>query len=166
MANKFKNASGAYLTLNLFYETSLDKTQVVYTLKERDHAGFPSLYLAYMSANDPTEYSFATTYLDGWTHWERLLKAGWFKGYVDAWRKELELRLRSEALIRIRASASSESKEAFQANKYLLNGQWKSRPEKRRAGAPSKQEIREAANDAFSDHQTLQADLERIKELN
>lgn len=164
--NKFKNASGAHLTLNLFYETSLDKTQVQYTLKERDHAGYPSLYRLYLEADDPTEYTFAITHLDGWTHWERLLKAGWFKSYVTSWRRELELRTRSNALKRIKVVAKEGGKESFQADKYLLNGQWKDQPEKRRAGAPSKQDIREAANEVFSDHQTLQNDLERIKELN
>lgn len=164
--NKFKNASGAYLTLNLFYETSLDKSQVVYTLKDRDHAGYPSLYLAYMDTNDPTEYRFAKTYLDGWAHWERINKASWFQDYVIPWRKELELRTRSEALMRIREKSLSEDKEAFQANKYLLNGQWKDKPTARRAGAPSKQEIREAADRVFTTERTLEQDLERIKELN
>lgn len=164
--NQFKNASGAYLTLALFYETSLDKTQVVYTLKDRDHAGYPSLYRLYMAANDPTEYSFATRHLDGWAHWERISKAPWFREYVTAWRKELELRTRSEALVRVRDVAASEGKEAFQANKYLLNGQWKDKDPARRRGAPSKQDIREAANEMVTDHQTLTSDLERIKGLN
>lgn len=167
MINKFKNASGAYLTLSMFYETAIDdKSQVIYTLKDRDHAGYPSLYLAYMAANDPTEYSFAIANLDGWSHWERLCRAGWFKPYVSTWRRELELRTRSEALLRIREKAMSEDKEAFQANKYLLNGQWKDKPEKRRAGAPTKQDIREAANDIATTEQTLQSDLSRIKGLN
>lgn len=164
--NKFKNAAGAYLTLNLFYETSQDKSQVLFTLKDRDHAGYPSLYRLYMEANDPTEYSFAITHLDGWAHWERLTRSGWFQLYISAWRKELELRTRSTALLRIRETAGSAGKEAFQANKYLLNGQWKDKPTARRAGAPSKQEIREAANQIVSDEQTLKTDLERIKELN
>lgn len=166
MSNKFKNASGAYLTLNLFYETSLDKSQVVYTLKDRDHAGYPSLYRAYMDANDPTEYSFAVAYLDGWAHWERICRASWFKEYVVAWRRELELRTRSAALLRIREVAGSEGKEAFQANKYLLNGQWKERDAKRRVGAPSKAEIKDAAHQIATTERTLSDDLERIKGLN
>jgi len=164
--NKFKNAAGAYLTLNLFYETSQDKSQVLYTLKDRDHAGYPSLYRLYMDADDPTEYSFAITALDGWAHWERLTRAEWFQDYITRWRKELELRSRSAALVRIREVAAGDGKEAFQANKYLLNGQWKDKPEKRRVGAPSKQDIREAADRVFSTERTLQEDLERIKELN
>lgn len=164
--NKFKNDAGAYLTLNLFYETSTDKSQVLYTLKNRDHAGYPSLYRAYMLTDDPTEYSFATTYLGGWSHWERLTRAGWFQVHVTAWRKELELRTRSAALQRIRDKATSDDKEAFQANKYLLNGQWKDKPGKRRAGAPTKQEIREAASEIATSDQILKSDLERIKELN
>lgn len=119
-----------------------------------------------MAADDPTEYGFATTHLDGWTHWERLIKAGWFQPYVAAWRKELELRTRSAALKRIKAKALENGKESFQADKYLLNGQWKDQPEKRRAGTPSKQEIREAANEQITADQVLRDDLQRIKELN
>jgi hypothetical protein len=164
--NKFKNTSGAYLTLSLFYETSREPNQVLYTLKDRDHLGYPSLYRLYMETNDPTEYQFAIRHLDSWAHWLRISTAAWFKEYVTAWRKELELRTRSEALLLIRAVAGSEGKEAFQANKYLLNGMWKEKDPARRRGAPSKQEIREAANEMVTADQILTNDLERIKGLN
>src|SRR3990167_1337022 len=95
--NPFKNASGARLTQALFYEeTGADKSSVIYTLKDQDHEGFPSLYRLYIEMEDILEYEFANKYLDNWSHWEWLTQAGWFKPYVLRWRKELELKIRSK----------------------------------------------------------------------
>lgn len=158
---QFKNNSGVYYTNGLFWERTLDKSTAVYTLKENDHNGYPSLYKAYMAANDPTEYTFATTYLDGWQHWEVLQECSWFRDYIARWRRELDLRTRSEALLRIRDTAGSESKEAFQANKFLLQGGWKDTPKTRR-GAPSKQQIKDEAHKIASTDKALEEDFNRI----
>lgn len=163
MQSRFKNASGAYLLNAMFYETTLsDKSQVIYTLKDTEHEGYPSLYQLYMDADDPTEYSFAINHLDGWGHWERLCECSWFKPHLSRWRRELEIRCRSRELARIRGIASQSGKEAFQAQKYILNGLWKDKPEKRRAGAPSKDEIKDAANRIVTLDRSLEEDLKRI----
>lgn len=159
--SKFKNASGTYLTQALFFETNLDKSSVVYTLKENDHLGYPSLYRLYMETGDPTEYQFAIQHLDGWTHWEKLCRSTFFKPYVTAWRKELELRLRSEAFARIQSTARKGGKEAFQADKHILAGQWKPQNTSKR-GAPTKQDIREAADKIASTDKSIVDDYERI----
>lgn len=162
--SKFKNSMGAFLLKALFFETTLaNKAQVVYTLKDEDHLGYPSLYRLYMEADDPTEYTFATAHLDSWTHWEALTKCTWFRPFLTRWRKELNTRARARALLAIRKLAASESKEAFQANKYLLSGQWQEATPKRRAGQPSKEEIKQAANEIATHEQIVENDFERIK---
>lgn len=162
--SKFKNAMGAYMLQGMFYETTLaDKSTVVYTLKDRDHEGFPSLYRLYMEADDPTEYHFAIANLDGWAHWERLLECSWFQPYITKWRRELEVRTRARSLLNIRAvAAQGDDKNSFQANKFLLNGSWKEGGPKRRAGAPSKEEIKNEANRLATIEQSLNEDLARI----
>lgn len=164
MTNKFKNNTGVLFLRALFFETTLaDKSTVVYTLKDHDHLGYPSLYRLYMEADDPTEYTFAVAHLDSWEHWQRLCRAPWFKPYVTRWRKELQVRTRARALLKVRDIAASGSKEAFQANKFLLSGQWQSEGEgKRRAGAPSKDEIKQAAHEIASNQQTVEEDFERL----
>jgi hypothetical protein len=93
----------------------------MFTLKETDHEGYPSLYRLYMETGDPTEYQFAVQHLDGWTHWQALTAAKWFQPYVEAWRAELEVKLSSEALARIRAvSADTANPNHYHANKHLL----------------------------------------------
>src|SRR5690606_24615232 len=114
--NKFKNEKGLYLTRSLFYEMTLsDKSLVLYTLKSQDHEGYPSLYQLYMACNDPTEYTFAVSHLDSWSHWEALCECAWFKPYIASWRRELEIRLRSDSLRKIREMAGKETRETFSA---------------------------------------------------
>lgn len=163
--SKFKNDIGAHLLNALFYEmVNADKSSVLYTLKDTDHAGYPSLYRLYMEADDPTEYTFALANLDGWAHWEKLTECGWFKPLVARWRRELEIRFRARALLNIRAVAGSEGKDAYQANKFLVSGQWKESGPKRRAGQPSRDEIKSEAHRLAQISQSLDDDYDRITE--
>lgn len=164
--NKFRNISGQRLLRGLFYEeVSADKSAVVYTLKDRDHAGFPSLYRLYMEADDPTEYFFAINNLDGWEHWEMLCAASWFKPYVTRWRRELEIRAKARALNHIKAVADSDSKEAYQANKFLVTGGWKPSDKRKGAGRPSKEEVAKAAKAMAEEAKDLNDDLARVQGL-
>lgn len=159
---QFKNNSGVYYTNALFWERTLDKSTAVYTLKENDHNGYPSLYKGYMDANDPTEYRFALQYLDGWQHWETLCDCSWFKPYLSRWRRELELRTRSEALLRVReVAANTTAKDSLTANRFLLQGGWKEAPTTKR-GAPTKQQIKDAAHNIASTDKSLEDDFNRI----
>lgn len=149
----------------LFYETTLsDKSTVVYTLKDRDHEGYPSLYRLYMETDDPTEYLFATQYLDGWDHWETLCQCTWFKPYIDKWRRELEIKHRAMALQNIkRLAADPGSKEYHQANKFLVSAGWVETEKRKRAGRPSKEEVSKAAKEMAHEAKQLEEDLARIQ---
>lgn len=164
--SKFRNEQNVRYMRGLFFETSTDRSTVVYTLKDQDHEGYPSLYRLYMACDDPTEYTFATTYLDGWDHWERLAKAPWFREYIDRWRKELHLRVRAEALRRLRQEAAeAENKNAFSANRFLLDGNWHNHEpgaKASRRGRPSHDEIKKAADQIAEDAHRIQSDFDRI----
>lgn len=157
--SKFKNSSNTRYLKGLFYEqVNEDKTTVSYTLKDEDHKGFPSLYRLYMEVGDPTEYNFAVQYLDGWSHWEALTACTWFKPYVERWRRELEVKMASEALAAVRLAAK-EGKDTFAANKYLLDKGWKEKPGK---GRPNKQAIKDAADEIAKNENRVQKDFDRI----
>jgi predicted DNA-binding protein len=163
LTNKFKNLTGMHLTRQLFYETTnSDKSTVLFTLKDKDHHGFPSLYRLYMETNDPTEWRFATTYLDNWSHWETLCACAWFKDYLYRWRKELELRLKSENLARLMALASSSSREASTASKYLIEKGWEPREPFSGKGRPSKQQVKEQAFQIAQNKLKIDDDFKRI----
>lgn len=118
---QFKSPTGQYYLQALFYETTgLDKSTVLYTLKDEPHEGYPSLYQLYMAASDPTEYTFARSALGGWKHWDRLSRSAFFAEFIAAWRQELQIKLASQAWSKIVEIAASGTKEAFPANRYLL----------------------------------------------
>lgn len=163
--NPFRSSGGNRYLEALFYERGLkDKSPVLYTLKDRDHEVdgrvIPSLYRLYMEANDPLEWRFANTYLEGWEHWQMLCNCSWFKPYVSRWRYELELKIRSEALIRLREDAQSESRSAARSNLVLLQRGWD--VEKNTKGRPSKTEIKKAADELAETRQTLDHDYQRV----
>lgn len=162
--NKFKVHTGQLLYRGLFFEeTGADKTGVLYTLKREDHSGFPSLYKLYMETDDLTEYTFAITHLDGWEHWKNLCECTWFKPFIRRWREELDIRTRGRALNAVRDLANNaDAKEAFQANKFLLNGEWRDKGQKHGRGRPSKEDIRSEAAKQASASRELNEEFERI----
>lgn len=166
--SKFKTEQGRRLTKGLFFEQTLsDKSTVLYTLKEHDHEGYPSLKKLYLETEDPTEYKFACAYLDSYSHWEELCKCSWFQEYLELWRKELELKIKSKALFQIREEAENDlSKSKFTANKFLIEGGWKDKENnsssKSRRGRPSKQEINEAAKNMAEEQNLVDEAFKRV----
>ena len=164
MTNPFLFHTGHKKLRALFFETTLaDKKDVVYTLKHRDHEGYPSLYRLYMECDDPTEYTFATQYLDGWDHWQTLCDCSWFKPYVEAWRKELEIRTKARALKAIKDLAQDpDSKEHYQASKFLVTNGWVEKTSGRKAGRPSKDEVKKEAQRIAEEQRELEDELSRV----
>lgn len=167
-ASKWKNAVGQYYTRHLFFETTptADKSTVVYTLKDNDHRGFPSLYCLYMEENDPTEWRVAQKYLDGWSHWEALTDCSWFRPYFYRWRKEMEIRLRSENIARLMDTAAGEGREASSAARYLIEKGWDQKEPYGKKGRPSKDQVREQAILIARDKERLSNDFARISRTN
>ena len=159
---RFRVATGQLLYRGLFFETTgADKTGVIYTLKTKEHHGYPSLYQLYMEADDPTEYTFATTNLDSWEHWTELCKCTWFKPYVKAWREELDVRTRAKSLNAIKDIAAKGGKESYQAHKFLLQGEYK--PTKAHGrGRPSKQEVADEAQRQAFETRELNEEFHRV----
>ena len=162
---KFRNSTNGRYLKGLFFEQTLaDKSSVVYTLKDWDHEGFPSLYRLYMEMEDLTEYEFANKYLDGWEHWEMLNACEWFKPYVERWRKELTLKVQARALKALRAEAQSSSKNSFVANKFLVDRGWVDKSEKSHGrGRPSKDEVKKAADAIALHDKRLEEDMQRLQ---
>jgi hypothetical protein len=168
--NPFRNEKNVRYTKGLFFEMTLpeSRSSAMYTLKDWDHEvdgkTYKSLYRLYMEMNDPTEWKFATNCLDGWGHWELLCECNWFRPLVERWRKELELRMKSQALSRIMSEAKTGSREAFTANKYLLEKGWEPKDAKR--GRPSKEEIRREAKAALDINSRIDEDFNRLLSVN
>jgi hypothetical protein len=161
--SKFRNASNQRLTKQLFFEECYGKEDkyAVYTLKDWDHEGYPSLYRLYMEMGDLKEYEFAETYLDGYDHWQMLCKAPWFKPHITRWREELLLREQGQALNRIREVArAKEHKSAYEANKFLLAGSWAVSGHSK--GRPTKDQVKAEAERIATAEKQISEDAERI----
>ncbi len=165
-STQFKNPVGIRYTKELFFEMTLaDKTNVLYTLKEDDHMGYPSIFRLYLEEEDPTEYTFATKYFEGVDHWEKLCTSNWFTPYLVKMRHALELKLKSHAFASIKRDAlDPESKSSSSSAKFILERGYEAvNPDKRKAGRPSKREIAEAARLENSFKEEIKDDFERIR---
>lgn len=126
--SKFKDSQNRWFTTGLFKETAVgDKAFVVYTLDEAKKL--------YLDSEDITGYTFATNHLGGWHHWQALFNSPTLEPILREWEEELEVKLRSKAIMQITEIAKTE--KGYQAAKFLADRGWKVRD----AGRPSKAEI-------------------------
>lgn len=134
------DSMGRYLTQSLFLEIGYSSS-AIYTLKDADHEYegkiFPSMKRLYLEIADPTEYQFANMYLAGYPQWQRIVENKALKPFIEQWRFELEVKLRSEGVMAIRKHSMSKNPTAWQASKWLADKGWSDKG----AGRPSKEDI-------------------------
>lgn len=161
--DKFFSPTGDYLTQSLFLELGYEPS-AIYTLKERDHKYkgkvYPSIKQLYLQMEDPTEYSFAKEHFASWKQWQRIVRNKKITPYIEEWREELEVKLRSQAIVDIIATSAEASQGSFQAAKWLADRGW----EKRAPGRPSKEakEREEAIEDRIQ--QEFKGDIIRMNQ--
>ncbi len=131
------DSMGKYRTQSLFLELGYgDDAQ--FTLKDIDHEHggktYPSLKRLYLECEDPTEYEFANLHLLGWKHWQRMCENKVIRKHIDEWREELEVKLRSQAILEAIKQARNGT---FQAAKWVADRGWNTRA----AGRPTKAEV-------------------------
>lgn len=132
----FKDKMGKLITQSLMLENGYNTELAVYTMTDTDKCYngklYPSLRRLYLETEDPTEYFFATKYLWGWNHWQRLAANSTMRDEVAKWREELEVRLRAKAVRGLIKQADSN----FNAAKWVATGNWTSK-----RGRPSREEM-------------------------
>lgn len=137
----FKDEKGRYIVQGLFLEDRYNTDLAYYTLagEDKEYKGklFPSLKRLYLETADPIEYTFATTYLYDWDHWQRMCRNAIVSRHIESWREELELSLRSEAISALVDMAIN--KDHYQAAKFLQDKGW----DVSKRGRPSKEDIQQ-----------------------
>ena len=129
-----------YRTQSLFVDfknTDGDKYPPIFTLKEYDIPGYPSLYKLYMEYS--SEYEAAVGIIGSWTHWNYLKERSWFKELVDRWEAERETR--DKALAKRQLMKAAE--EGNVAAQRTLFGTQEAKP-KRKTKAQKEQELKAA----------------------
>mgnify|MGYP000403893104 CR=1 FL=1 len=159
----FKSTNGKWLTKALFFEQSLvgeTRHYAIYTLKDDDHivdgVVYKSLKKLFLECEDPTEYEFATTYLGGWKHWVNMQGVNDLKPFIEEWREEYNVKLRSIGVQKIVEMAKSEG--GYQAAKWLADKQWIDHPR----GRPSKQEILKNTKEKTKIKKRLSGDVAKL----
>lgn len=166
MDNRFKNNTGQHYLRPLFYEYDLasEKSIAIYTLKDNDYTingvTYPSLRRLYVNTGDLSEYRFAVSCLDGWSHWKKIRNANWFQPYYQDWREELEVSVMSQALLAVRLKADNpEDKDNLSAARFLLSGQW---VPKEKVGPRTKDKIKQEAEKLFLKSNDIDEDYDRV----
>lgn len=153
MTSPFKGRNGSWLTKSLFKDLDwVSNPSGLFTVAE--------LKQMYLETEDPTEYIFAETHLGGWSHWQTILKSSQIRAHIELWRGELDARLHGKAVERIRKIAEAGGKDAFAANKYLLEGRYKQNETPR--GRPSKAEVGRKAQQIAEEASRVTEDFQRM----
>lgn len=139
----FKDVKGCWRTQSLFLETNTNETKYpsVFTLESSDTKGRISMKSVYMKAGDPTEYAAAMTIFGSYECWLNLCEAPFFKRHVEAWRKELQRQIKSQAVetIGFIASGVKATSAQLSAAKWLATQDWVGqKPRVNKPGRPLK----------------------------
>lgn len=159
--SQFKDSRGCYRTVSLFLELNRDdvegKHKTFFTIKDRNYKGHTSLRKMYLDMGDTEEYRFAQKAFGSWDHWTKLCDLYWFKPIITEWRKELQLKHRSEQLHNMRELAKRNDAIGLAAARALLAY---NTPKSR--GRPSKEELAGERKRALENSGDTQADAERL----
>lgn len=124
----FKDKMHRWRTKSLFIETNADEVKYpsIFTLADDDKDGRVSMKRVYLKANDPTEYKAAKTIFGSYECWENLCKAPFFKPHLEEWRRELQIKIKSEAVATIGDISAGGKATAAQlgAAKWLATQDW------------------------------------------
>lgn len=125
--SRMKDAQGRFWTQGLFNEMSYGKSRnCIMTLKTEDYGGLPSFRRIFVELEDLSCYLPAMVLFGSWEHWVKLCDCLWFQMELNDAINELEVKLKSELLAKIKEIAEGNSKSALSAAKYLASGSWNS----------------------------------------
>jgi len=129
--SQLKGSNGKPRTKSLFYELSYDDPSLsLFTFKSDDieahgqhFLSLQKLFLS-MAPSDPTEYEFSQAVFGSWDVWQTISNAPTIKVHVARWRKEVEVKVKSEAIRAIAEEMKTGGRSSFSAAKLLLDKGW------------------------------------------
>lgn len=128
-----------------------------YTLQDREHKGYPSMYKIYMDCC--TDYETGIRLLGSFRHWQKLSNSTWFrKKCLDVWEAERHLKEEAIAKATILEAAANGNVSAARA---ILDSKLR-----KGAGRPSKDEVTGHLNNAVASHNHLSSIVSRMKKEN
>ena len=132
----------------------------------RDRPNLINFGKEYIAYGDMTGYKMATKYLEGYSHWNLLMKSNWFKEAKGIWDEEIEARLYAESMETLVAISKGEGPQAIQAAKFLALKQYKDKhPSSGVRGRPTKEQVEGLIKQEAEDLKTISNDAARIFSL-
>jgi hypothetical protein len=128
---KFLDENGRKVVVGLFEEFDRPDRKFRPITKLAD---WKSVYLDSM---DPSEYRVAMTLVGDWEHWQLIRNHPFIKPVMDKWAEELEVKMTSEAISRMRHHATQQGGAA--SAKWLAEKGYATQP-KKKVGRPSTKE--------------------------
>lgn len=173
--SRLKDSRNKFLTRALFVEMSTTpEIPPLFTLEEYDSNGYISFKRLYTSYNDPTEYEQAINILGSVDHWDALCSCDWFQPHLKSMRKQLALKMESEAFKAILNEGITSGKGAVRLTAYKailkevqdLSEESNKRKDMvkppNRRGRPSNNELKVRLEEESKELQRLKEDNERI----
>lgn len=160
---------GRYRTTSLFWEhrkgeSGAEKYPPLFTTKEKDlevdGVTYRSLKVIYFSYDHipSNEYEFAMDIFGSWDHWIWITTKSQLKGMFQAWRDELEIKIKANA-IRTIIQQSRDPEKGLQAARLIASGEHKGEAKR---GRPSKAEVERQLKIEAGVRDTLDEDMERL----
>ena len=163
----YKNETNQRYSKQLFYETwiqlpiDLRIGEPPFSLyQERD--GMVCMREEYVCDADPTGYKTSTRLLGDFAYWKHLLKATWFREALEVWNEELDAKLKSEAMTKIREIAAGDDAKALAAAKFIAQQEYKKAAGPKR-GRPSNEEVEGRLQQEADAVKQLEDDAARIR---
>jgi hypothetical protein len=167
--SRFRGPSGKYFTRQLFHEESIDLPIEKRAIKPfftlyRDREGLINFGKVYVRLGDPSGYKLAQEILDGdYTLWTVLLSCRWFLAAKEVWDRELDAKLFSEGMEKIKELAENGMPaQKLAASKYLANKEYR-KDKSASKGRPKREDIDRAAKELAATDRDLEEDLKRIQ---
>jgi hypothetical protein len=158
-----RSSNGIMKTEGLFIESASKINSMtnrlaatpIYTLKDYDKPGYPSMYLIYIDC--VTEYEAAMKLLGSYRHWKKLCQSTMFIEYLEEWREERKAR--DEAVARTTLLASVVDGNVSAAKTIMDESKRKG------AGRPSKVEVAGEMSRAVKDQAHLENIVDRMRSV-
>lgn len=125
---------GRRIVLSLFEEFKRTNYKPLWSLRK-------DWYATYMECADPTEYSTAMALIGDWEHYNLIRNHPKIKAIMDKWAKEVEVKLRSQSIMKMVKHASAPN--GTTAAKWLAEGAFMQRILKNKEDKAAEQEVRD-----------------------
>jgi hypothetical protein len=165
----YRNNTNQRYTKQLFYEKWIElpiEMRVVappFTLNNPKE-GYVCFRTKYVNDGDPTGYTTAMGTLGDFTYWEFLMAVPWFREAKENWDRELDAKLKSEGMKKIRELAKGEDPKALQAARFLATQEYKKGSgASLKRGRPTKEEIEGNLKAETRAAKDIEDDAARIK---